>query len=59
MNNKPKLKTSNLIIKLSDEDKEALRYLATKRGMPMSELVTYLIRREWDFDRLGLQPAAK
>lgn len=48
-------KTSNLVIRISGTDKEGLKALADKREMAMSELVVYLIRREIDFDRLGLQ----
>lgn len=48
-------KTSNLVIRISGADKEGLKALADKREMAMSELVVYLIRREIDFDRLGLQ----
>lgn len=48
-------KTSNLVIRISGVDKEGLKALADKREMAMSELVVYLIRREIDFDRLGLK----
>lgn len=50
-------KTSNLVIRISGADKEGLKALADKREMAMSELVVYLIRREIDFDRLGLKVA--
>lgn len=50
-------KTSNLVIRISGADKEGLKALADKREMAMSELVIYLIRREIDFDRLGLKVA--
>lgn len=48
-------KTSNLVVRISGADKEGLKALADKREMAMSELVVYLIRREIDFDRLGLK----
>lgn len=48
-------KISNLVIRISGADKEGLKALAEKREMAMSELVVYLIRREIDFDRLGLK----
>ena len=56
---KPNTKTSNMVIRISEADKEGLRALADKRQMPMSELVVYLIRREIDFERLGLQLGPK
>ena len=56
---KPNTKTSNMVIRISEADKEGLRALADKRQMPMSELVVYLIRREIDFERLGLQLGLK
>lgn len=52
-------KTSNMVIRISEADKEGLRALADKRQMPMSELVVYLIRREIDFERLGLHISQK
>ena len=52
---KGKNKISNLVIRISDRDKQELKALADKREMAMSELVIYLIRREIDLDRLGLQ----
>ena len=48
-----------MVIRISEADKEGLRALADKRQMPMSELVVYLIRREIDFERLGLQLGLK
>ena len=39
-------KSTNLIIRIPERDKENLRLLAEKRQMTMSELVLYLIRRE-------------
>lgn len=42
------MKTSNLIIRISERDKENLRKMAESKQMTMSELVTYLIRREAD-----------
>lgn len=42
------MKTLNLIIRISEKDKENLRKLAESRQMSMSEFVTYLIRREAD-----------
>ena len=51
---KPNNKTSNLLIRISEADKEGLKELANKRDMAMSELVVYLIRREIDLDKLGL-----
>lgn len=56
---KPNTKTSNMVIRISEADKDGLRALADKRQMPMSELVVYLIRREIDFERLGLQLVTK
>ena len=40
------MKTTNLMIRISEKDKEALKALAEKKQMTMSELVTFLIRRE-------------
>ena len=51
---KPNNKTSNLLIRISEADKEGLKKLANKRDMAMSELVVYLIRREIDLEKLGL-----
>ena len=51
---KPNNKTSNLLIRISEADKEGLKELANKRDMAMSELVVYLIRREIDLEKLGL-----
>ena len=51
---KPNNKTSNLLIRISEADKEGLKELADKRDMAMSELVVYLIRREIDLEKLGL-----
>lgn len=51
---KPNNKTSNLLIRISEADKEGLKELADKRNMAMSELVVYLIRREIDLEKLGL-----
>ena len=48
-------KTSNLVVRIRGADKEGLKALADNREMAMSELVVYLIRREIDFDRLGLK----
>ena len=56
---KSKNKTSNLVIRISGADKEGLKALAERREMAMSELVIYLIRREIDLDRLGLQVSDK
>lgn len=56
---KPNNKTGNMILRISETDKAGLRELAEKRGMAMSELVTYLIRREIDFERLGLKVEEK
>ena len=39
-------KSSNLIIRISDKDKQDLKELAEARQMSMSELVVFLIRRE-------------
>lgn len=39
-------KSTNLMIRIPEQDKERLRMLAEKRQMTMSELVLYLIRRE-------------
>ena len=41
-------KSTNLIVRIPELDKERLRMLAEKRQMTMSELVLYLIRREID-----------
>lgn len=48
-------KTTNLVIRISDRDKQELKALAEHREMAMSELVIYLIRREIDLDKLGLK----
>ena len=56
---KPNNKTGNMILRISETDKAGLRELAEKREMAMSELVTYLIRREIDFERLGLKVEEK
>ena len=48
-------KTTNLMIRISDRDKQELKALAERREMAMSELVIYLIRREIDLDKLGLK----
>lgn len=42
------MKTTNLVIRISEKDKEDLKAIADKRQMTMSELVLYLIRREAD-----------
>lgn len=42
------MKTLNLVIRMSETDKAALRKLAESKQMTMSEFVTYLIRREAD-----------
>lgn len=42
------MKTLNLVIRISEKDKENLRKLAESTQMSMSEFVTYLIRREAD-----------
>lgn len=47
------MKTLNLIIRISEKDKENLRKLAESRQMSMSEFVTYLIRRE--ADKIGIK----
>ena len=39
-------KSTNLIVRISEKDKTALRLMAEKRQMSMSEMVVYLIRRE-------------
>lgn len=39
-------KSSNLIIRISDKDKQDLKKLAEARQMSMSELITFLIRKE-------------
>lgn len=45
------LKTGNLILRITPKDKEELKIIADKRGMTMSEMVLYLVRREIDWDR--------
>ena len=52
-------KTANMVVRISEKDKENLRQLAKDRDMAMSELVVYLIRREVDLDRLGLHISPK
>lgn len=47
------MKNANLIIRISEKDKENLRKLAESKQMTMSELVTYLIRRE--ADKIGIK----
>jgi len=39
-------KTTNLIIRISNRDKEAIRRVAEVKSMSMSELVLWLIRAE-------------
>lgn len=41
-------KTTNIIIRVSEKDKEKVRALAERNQMSMSEYITYLIRREYD-----------
>lgn len=41
-------KSTNLIIRISEQDKEKVRVLAEQNQMSMSELLIYLIRREFD-----------
>ena len=41
-------KTTNIIIRISEQDKEKVRELAELKQMSMSELLTYLVRREYD-----------
>ena len=41
-------KTENIIIRITEHDKKKVRELAEKNQMSMSELITYLIRREYD-----------
>lgn len=47
------MKKENLMIRISEKDKEALRALAEKRQMTMSELLTYLIRKEIEKEGLA------
>ena len=47
------MKNTNLIIRISEKDKENLRKMAESKQMTMSELVTYLIRRE--ADKIGIK----
>lgn len=42
------MKGTTLIIRISEQDKKKVRELSEKSQMSMSELVTYLIRREYD-----------
>lgn len=42
------MKTTNLIIRISEKDKEDIKRMCEERQMTMSEFVTYLIRREAD-----------
>ena len=46
--NTNQMKSTNLIIRISEQDKKKVRELSEKSQMSMSELVTYLIRREYD-----------
>ena len=41
-------KTDRLNIRISEKDKEAVRILAEKNQMTISEYIVYLIRREAD-----------
>ena len=41
-------KTKNIIIRITEQDKEKVRELAELKEMSMSELLTYLVRREYD-----------
>lgn len=42
------MKTTNLIIRISEKDKEDVKRMAEERQMTMSEFLTFLIRREAD-----------
>ncbi len=42
------MKATNLIIRISEQDKEKIRKMAEEGQTTMSDLVTYLIRREYD-----------
>lgn len=42
------MKTTNLVIRISEKDKEDIKKMAEARQMTMSEFVTFLIRREAD-----------
>lgn len=42
------MKADYLQLRISEQDKEAIRKIAEERGMTMSELITFLIRREID-----------
>ena len=46
--NTNQMKSTNLIIRISEQDKKKVRDLSEESQMSMSELVTYLIRREYD-----------
>lgn len=41
-------KTTNIIFRVSEQDKDKVRALAERNQMSMSEYITYLIRREYD-----------
>lgn len=41
-------KTTNIILRVSEQDKQKVRALAERNQMSMSEFITYMIRREWD-----------
>ena len=42
------MKKTNIIIRISEKDKEDVKRMAEERQMTMSEFVTFLIRREAD-----------
>lgn len=51
MANTGKLKTENLMMRMSERDKAELKEIAAKRGMNMAEMVMFLIRREYDWEK--------
>lgn len=44
-------KTTNIIFRVSERDKEKVKALAEKNQMTVSELIVYMIRREYDKER--------
>lgn len=45
------MKTTNIIFRVSEQDKQKVKMLAEKNQMTVSELLVYMIRREYDKER--------
>ena len=44
-------KTTNIIFRVSEQDKQKVKALAENNQMTVSELLVYMIRREYDKER--------